>query len=141
MSMELHAFMKEGLPDRDRLQAGLQTLNLPVELDASFDSSADDGFVPCKVGDTDSGIEILKCPTNELLDSYPQLKTRVVGLPQAVTLCWGSGSMECACALAWAAALVSEFEAVVYNPQDDTFLEINTLRAEFKSAVAETSKA
>ena len=64
-----------------RLQAGLQSLNLPVELDATFDSSADDGFVPCKVGDTDSGLEILKCTTNELLDSYPQLETHVVGLP------------------------------------------------------------
>ncbi len=139
--MELHAFMKEGLPDRVRLQAGLQSLKLPVELDDAFDSSADDGFVPCKVGDSDSGIEILKCTTNELLDSYPQLKERVVGLPQAVTLCWGGDSTECACALAWAAALVSKFEAVVYDPQDETFLEKDALLARFKTAIAEASKA
>ena len=49
--------------------------------------------------------------------------------------------MERACAMAWAAALVSEFEAVVYDPQDETFLEIDTLRAEFKSAVAQASQA
>ena len=132
MSLELYAFLKgERLPDRARWQDSISAIGFPLQLDPALDPSSDTGFSPCQLVGQQSGFEIYHGPAQEILASYPHLATVVGDRDYTITFCWGGDLRECGCVLGAAAALVKDFDAVTYYPDDDI------VTTDFQELVAE----
>jgi len=137
MSVELHALMPNNdLPNRDDWQAAIDRLELPVQLYPGLDPSRDTGFSPCRLGERTAGFEIYRDSTEELASSYPSIAGIVQQDSVAISFRWGGDLAECACALAAASALASQFGAVVYYPADDIVYELDELLRETRGCLS-----
>jgi hypothetical protein len=132
LSVELHAFVARGnLPTRQVLQAAIDAMGFPIELDPSLDFSSAEGFQPCMLRGEPSGCEIWIDPATDITRVYPHLVTKVVGLESVVTFRWGGDLLEAACGTAVAAALAVCANAKVYFPDDDAWVEVEELQSDF----------
>ena len=101
MSMELIAVLPgSDPPDQRQWQMALVRLGLPWRFEVSCDPAAAKGFCPMRAGKVVSGVEILN-DTLDALPSHPLLD----GPHRVIAFRWDGDMLECACALAAAAAL------------------------------------
>ena len=135
MSVELHAFLRSaGLPSATEWQASISELAFPLRLDPSIDLRTASGFVPCRVNDEASGVEMSVDSVAELVAAYPEIEAIVRGAHHAVSFRWGGDLKECACAMGAAAGLLGPGGALIYYPADDLWYDLDGLRAEFAAA-------
>ena len=124
MSLEMIIFVRgREIPERGAWQHAIDSLGLPVKLDAETNLAMASGFSPAELNGTGSGFEIHLSSAREVLSSYPQLSESVADRDRAITFSWGGDLAECACVLAATAALVKECGAVAYYPSDDILYE------------------
>ncbi|MGH9783646.1 MAG: hypothetical protein ACRD88_05625, partial [Terriglobia bacterium] len=119
--MELHVFLRrDRVPDRERWQQSIAALGLPLELDPTLDLSQTKGFSTCKLNSEDSGFEVYPDdPLQEIVTAYPSMAPLTTDFDYAVTFRWSGDMKECGCVLVAAAALVKDFQALAYFPDDD----------------------
>lgn len=127
--LELHAFlMRANLPDRDRWQSSIEVFGFPFTLDPNLDLTKDTGFSPSTIEGEMSGFEIYPDEgIEELCSTYPTLVTIVSERDYVLSFRWGTSYLECACVLIAAAALEKDFGAIVYDPQEDRALDIESM--------------
>lgn len=86
-------------------------LNLPWRFEVPSDPAAAQGFCPMRAGKAVSGVEVL----NDTLDALPGHP--LVDSPhRVIAFRWGGDRLECACALAAAAALAEACGAAIHDP-------------------------
>ena len=138
MSLELHVVLEQGnLPDRTRWQEAIDALSVPLVLDPELRVREDSGFVPCKLGARDSGFELYVEDAAPLAAAYPTLADAAGPRDFAVSFRWGGDLAECACSMAAAAALVSEFGGIAYYPDDDMLYTLDGLKKDINECFAE----
>jgi hypothetical protein len=130
----MHAFVRsQTLPSVDDWQAALVGLALPFQLDPALDLATARGYVPCRVYGKDSGAEMFVDSVTDLVAAYPQIESLVRDARLVVSFRWGGDEMECACALAAAAGLITAGDALVYYPPDEMWYDLDGLRADFNA--------
>ncbi len=122
MSNTQYAFlMKNKVPNRDALQASIDSLGFDLKLDPSFTPFTDSGFSPCVLnGAGDVGFEI-----------FHQEARVLEGLEQiaghndfCISMMWHSSMKDCAAAMIVSCALAKDFGAVItYEGETPTPLE------------------
>lgn len=139
MSTEMHVVVGDRVPERSAWQAAIDRLGLPLQLDPGLSLATGPGVSPCKLRGEDSRLELWDAPAAELLASFPTLaKAAPRAVAKALTFRWGDDARECAAALGAAAALLAGFPAIAYCPVHDRLYDLDTLRTEFASALAES---
>ena len=137
MALELHALMPTAaLPRRQDWQAAVDGLQLPFTLDPELDLPSTTGFRPCIVAGENSGFEIYVDSPAGIMSTYPTLRAQVMQASAAITFRWGGDLRECACVMAAAAALVSHWAAIAYDPQDDVICDLEDLKRDFRDCIS-----
>jgi hypothetical protein len=138
MSLELHAFLRSAtLPSVAEWQASITDLAFPLQLDPSLDLATAGGFVPCRVNDEASGVEMWVDSVAELVAAYPEIEAIVGSAHHVVSFRWGGDLKECACAMGAAAGLIGPGGALIYYPADDMWYELDGLRDDFAAAISQ----
>jgi hypothetical protein len=128
--------MSATLPSLAEWQASITNLEFPLHLDPNFDLRTASGYVPCRVNDEASGVEMSLDSVAELVAAYPEIEAVSHSSQRVVSFRWGSDLTECACAMGAAAGLIGLGGALVYYPSDDLWYELDGLRAEFDAAIS-----
>jgi hypothetical protein len=128
LSLEIYAFLsKDRVPDRLRWQQSIVGTGLPLELDPELDVASNRGFSPCVLNGEQSGFEIHLDHSQEI-PLAPDVALAVGDRDRVITFRWGGDLKECACVLGAATALVKDFDAVGYFPNDDIiYVDFKTL--------------
>lgn len=112
---------RQSVPDRELLQAAIDSLGFDCKVDASYVPFESTGFLTCTLNGNGSGFEIFFEPSAEALNEFPELAEAVGSREIGITFRWGGDMAECACVLIVSAALAKSFGAVVHY-QDDNLL-------------------
>lgn len=135
MSLEMNLFLeKQRVPDRGSLQAAIDSLSLPLQLDPEFDAMHDSGFSPSKIKGLTSGFEIFSESASDLLRGRDDLAKAVGNRDWCISFRWGGDMNECACVLAASAGLVKLCDAIAYYPDDNLTYNLKGLIEEFETA-------
>lgn len=138
MSLEQHALIaRENVPSVTAWQAAITQLGFDFQIDPELKPFEDTGFVPCKLGQLDSGFEIYYESVGNVLSSYPQIKEKIEPRDFAISFRYAGDMAECACALIASASLAKSFDAVIYDPQDDLIYSFDDLISEIGLVLAE----
>jgi hypothetical protein len=138
MALELHALLPSSAPPtRQQWQVAIDGLHLPLTLDPDLDLPRTTGFRPCVVAGHKSGFEVDVDSPVDLLAAYPTLLAHAATASTAISFRWGGDLRECACVMAAAAALVSQWGAVTYYPADDLIYDLEALKRDFHDCIAE----
>jgi hypothetical protein len=128
MSLEQTAYIaRASVPERDALQAAIDSLGFDCKLDTSYAPFHSSGCLPCLLNGQESGVEIDFYSTSVLLKSFPHLAGAVGSRDVAITFCWGGNFSECACALIISAALAKYFGAIVHYQENNTLSSADQL--------------
>ncbi len=120
MSLQQTAYIvRASVPQRDTLQAAVDSLGFDCRIDASYAPFSSSGFFPCVLAGRDSGFEIYFESADDVLGSFPHLVDTVGNRDIAITFRWGGDMAECACVLIVSAALAKSFGAIVHYQDDD----------------------
>jgi hypothetical protein len=111
-------------------------LGLPVVLDDTLALPHTTGYRPCRIRGEESGFELFVDTGAALLAHYPGLKGRVTPTAKIISFRWGGDLLEGACAMAAAAALLQQWQAIVYYPEDDVFYDLDRLKRDFADCIA-----
>jgi hypothetical protein len=113
--------MKNKVPNRDALQASIDSLSFDLKLDPSFTPFTDSGFSPCVLnGADDVGFEIFYQEVREL-----EGLEQIAGQNDfCISMMWHSSMKDCATAMIVSCALAKDFGAVItYEGEPPTPLE------------------
>ena len=105
---------RESVPQREALQAAVDSLGFDCKVDSSYSPFNSTGFLPCVLNGKESGFEIYFEPAVKRLEDFPHLSEQVGRRDVAITFRWGGDMAECACVLIVSAALAknSVFEGL-----------------------------
>lgn len=122
MSNTQYAFLMKGkVPNRDALQASIDSLRFDLKLDPSFTPFTDSGFSPCVLnGIGDVGFEVAYQEARELDDLG-----QIAGNNDfCISMTWHGSMKDCATAMIVSCALAKDFGAVItYEGEPSTPLE------------------
>jgi hypothetical protein len=129
MSIDVYVFLKKSnLPSATAWQAAILAAGLPVALHGVFDPSKDNGFVPCRFENADTGFEYSMSSANEICAAYPGLNDLIQSYDTAITFSWGGDIKEFAVAIVAAGVLAHLCSGVMYDPQESTrFSDLESL--------------
>jgi hypothetical protein len=115
MSQTQFAFLKkESVPNRDQLQASIDSLGFDLKLDSEFTPFEDEGFSPCVLrGEDDVGFEIFYEPASNLIEEDEEFEELIGDNDYTISLCWGGSFKDCTCVLMVSIALAKDFGATV----------------------------
>ncbi|CAN5443359.1 hypothetical protein BH11CYA1_BH11CYA1_10590 [soil metagenome] len=134
MSINYSVFVKE-FPCRIDWQKYLDELAIPIKLLKSLEVSTYIGFVPMKLANYNSGVEIY---LDEVTPGYfAEVKSQLAGRAKIVTFSFGSDVDGACCALGAAAALAKFADGLIYN---DGFLSADEILTAFKALLPEAKK-
>ena len=138
MALEQHAFLvRENVPHVTAWQVAVKELGFDLQIDPALKPFENSGFVPCKLGQLDTGFEVYYESADELLGTYPQINEKVAPRNYAISFRWGGDMAECASVLIASAALGKSFDAVIYYPGDDLIYTVDDLIADAEQALEE----
>ena len=142
MSLETHAFLfRKNVPSVKEWQAVIVQLGFDLQIDPELKPFEDSRYVPCLLGQTDSGFEIYYESPDELISIYPNIKERIAPRDYTISFRFGHDMAECACVCIASAALAKSFDAVIYYPDDELFYTIEELISEAEHAMADIYNA
>lgn len=119
MSCELYVLAKPSqLPSLPEWQAALNRSSFPIKLDESVNLVKHSGFLPCTFKDLATGFELAIGHSNELTESYPELKPKTYDLDAVATFSWSGDMTECVSAFCSAAVLTQLSNGILYDPQE-----------------------
>jgi hypothetical protein len=127
--------VRKNVPDRQALQAAVDSTGFDCKLDESYIPFESSGFLPCSINGKKSGFEISFEPASEPLAVFPQLGERVGGRDVAITFRWGGDMAECTCVLIVSLALAKDFGAIVHYQDDDLLYSTEQLVDEAAAAL------
>jgi hypothetical protein len=126
------------MPDVRRWQAGIDAAGFELRLDSSLVVETDTGYLPVKMKGRDSGFEFDLSPVSDVLEAYPELKTKVAGRDRSANFRWGGHLAEMACALVASAILATLTDGLLFDPQEGTLSDsasaVNRTRSELAAA-------
>jgi len=138
MSMELHVFLSNRrLPDVHQWQAAIDSHSFDVKLDRDAKVGTDTGFLPAMLKGRASGFEFDVTPAMDVVEAYPDIAERLVGLDAVGNFRWGGDLDEMACALAAAAALTSLSGGVWFDPESGECLDAAGALKEAQAGIAD----
>lgn len=146
MSMQMWAFLPAGVHlTRHAWQAGIDGLDLALQLDPAVDPASASGFFPMALAGRQAGMELMGVPAEEVLDCFdePEQSALRAGIPQGATaleFTWGGNFLELASACGAAAGLVAAFNAVVFDGESGAWLDQAALLESYKFGLAEGLK-
>jgi len=132
---------RNGVPDRQALQAALKGLRFPLAVDDGYVPFESSGYLPCTLDGEDAGVDIRFSDSATQLAEHPQLQEAVGSRDAAIMLRWGGDPRERTSALMLAAALAHSFDAQVQSQQDDTMLAPEALLIEARQRLSELQEA
>ncbi len=89
MALEQHAFLaRENVPAVMAWQAAITQLGFALQVDPALEPFEASGFVPCKLGQVDTGFEIYYESADELFRMYPHIKDNVSPRNAAISFRW-----------------------------------------------------
>lgn len=136
MSLEQTAFVtRANVPNREELQAAVDSLGFDCKVDASYVPFSSSGFLPCVLAGKESGFEIYFESAADVLALFPHLTESVDVRDVAITFRWGGDMAECACVLIVSAALATSFGAIVHYQDDDMLFSCEQLVSEAHAAL------
>ena len=78
MSLEMHVFLRDdSLPSVGEWQAAITRLSLPLQLDLTLEPESMLGFVPCRINDAESGVEMFVDSVSDVVATYPAIASIV----------------------------------------------------------------
>ncbi|HUF61001.1 MAG TPA: hypothetical protein VMN36_02905 [Verrucomicrobiales bacterium] len=123
------------VPNHSQLQAAIDATGFPLVLDTFYQPFESSGFHPCKLGDADSGFEVLWQPIEEIYDAWPTLRDAIQDRDVCLTFIWHGDMAECASVLIVSAALARGFDAVVFNQDHEILSTADQLMDEANAAI------
>lgn len=131
MSNTQFAFIKRSLvPDREALQASINSLGFDLQLHPEFNPTTDSGFLPFTLnGQEGPGFEVFYADTNEVAGEDEDLQSLAGGRDHCISMVWRGSMKDLACVMIVSCALTKDFDAVVSyegEPPDslDSMLEV-----------------
>jgi len=119
VSTELHVLLAaDRVPDVARWQAAIDAAGFDVKLDTSLVVEKDTGFLPVKIKGRESGFEFDLSAASDVLETYPELETKVIGRDRSANFGWGGDIAEMACALVASAVLATLTDGMLFDPQE-----------------------
>jgi hypothetical protein len=117
MSMELFVILAaSNAPDTDAWNRALAEAQVPARIEAA-DLTRHTGFLPVKVGETQTGLRFLLESYAELATHYPAVASLRVEKPVVYSLGYGGDWDECAAVFYSASVLVAKFGGTAFEPQ------------------------
>ena len=141
MSMELYVFLaKQDMPSREKWQAAITRLKIPLELDPTTNPLTVGGFCPMHLRGDPTGVEIAVGSAVEFsIDDFPNATEEIGGRDAHVSFCWGGSFEEGACAFGAAAGLIESFGAVAFSPEEESWLKNATSAIEIMNQLLSLS--
>ncbi len=125
MAVELLVVLATGkAPDWASWNQALWEARAPASLSRSVDLKHHSGFLPVRVEGRATGFYFLSESAVDVVVQYPQLAAVPLADPVVYSLSYGAHPEECAAAFLAAAALVSRFEGVAFDPQQGILLSL-----------------
>ncbi|TWO69645.1 hypothetical protein FN976_17585 [Caenimonas sedimenti] len=121
MSNTQYVFIERSkIPDRDQLQAAIDSLAFPIQLDPEFTPFDDLGFSPCTLnGRSEVGFEIFYDATKEIVEDDEEFSAIAAGRDYCISLVWRSSHDDLICVMGVSAAYAHAFEAVISYEGDE----------------------
>lgn len=126
---------RDRVPSHSQLQAAIDATGFPLVLDTFYQPFESSGFHPCKLGDSESGFEVLWQPIEEIHEAWPILRDVIQDRDVCLSLIWHGDMAECASVLIVSAALARAFDAVVFYQDDGVLYTADQLMDEARAAI------
>jgi hypothetical protein len=111
-------------PDWSSWNQALWEARVPASLARSVDLRHHNGFLPVRVQGHATGFYFLVESATDLAQQYPALANVPIGKPVVYSLSYGAHPEECAAAFLSASVLISRFDGVVFDPQQNVLLSL-----------------
>ena len=111
------------VPARKALQEAVYQLGFKVTLDESYVPFKTAGYLPCTLDGEDAGFDMRF--QNVATDTLPAPKSSIGTRDTAILFRWAGDPREQLAALAVCTALVKQFGAIVYEPDQDILLSFD----------------
>jgi hypothetical protein len=111
-------------PDWSSWNQALWDARAPASLARSVDLQHHNGFLPARVKGRATGFYFLVESAPDLAVRYPALANLPLARSIAYSLSYGAHPEECAAAFLSASVLVSRFDGVVFDPQQNLLLSL-----------------
>ncbi|MDP1753462.1 MAG: hypothetical protein Q8L22_28765 [Reyranella sp.] len=140
MSVEIHVCWQGDLvADKAELKAALGSLGF--EATVLYDFSEAEAFWPIDLAGLKTGVEIyLDEDLATIREDYPVLTAALEGRDRMATFRFGGNAAEAGTALALAAALTKLSNAIIYDPQGETFMSADEAVKEAQTFFEEAVK-
>ncbi len=145
MSNTQFAFLeKENVPTGEAWQRAIDDLQFSVRLtiDPELAPFEDEGFSPCKWGDTDHdvGFEIYYEPAEDVYEDDEEFKAVAgEGNDYCISMSWGGSMLDCAAVMIASCALAKSFGAVI-SYEGDGPSQIEKLVQDTKETIISAEK-
>ncbi len=127
--------VRKDVPARKELQKAIDSLKFKVTLDDGYAPFKTSGYLPCTFDGEDAGFTI------KFQDAAPDaasanLKSALGGRDVEIALKWSGDVRELIAAMAFSAALVQNFGAIIYDPDGDKVYTSDAFIEKAKEAAA-----
>jgi len=124
---------RKDVPARKELQQAIKGLKFKVTLDDGYSPFKTSGYLPCTLDGEDAGFTIKF--QDVTADAAPApVKAALDGRDVEIALKWTGDIRELIAAMAFSAALVKDFGAIVYDPDGDKVYASDEFLAKAKEA-------
>jgi hypothetical protein len=126
-------------PDWSSWNQALWDARVPASLARSVDLQRHNGFLPVRVQGRATGFYFVVESASDLAMQYPALASVPLTKPIVYSLSYGRPE-ECAAAFLSASVLVSRFEGIVFDPQQNLMLSLEQVNDGAKQCLGLVSK-
>ncbi len=123
---------RTNVPAHKELQQAIKGLKFKVTLDDDYKPFKTSGYLPCTLDGEDAGFTI---KFQDVAEAVPApVKAALDGRDVEIALKWTGDIRELIAAMAFSAALVKDFGAIVYDPDGDKVYASEEFLAKAKEA-------
>jgi hypothetical protein len=141
MANEQYAFIhKQRVPTPDEWQRAIDEAGFDLQIDPGLVVFEHSGFLPCKLGGRDSGIETYYTPTDQLFDDPTTVNDLAGGRDYCISFRWGGRFREAACAMILSYSLARSFGATISYEGEAPNEDLAALRKETEQILDEAKK-
>ena len=129
MSMELLVVLSLlNAPDQEKWQTAIDNLDMPIKIIETVDLQKLNGFLPISIGETNTGLYFNIVESDDITSEFKEKLTKTdISDSVIYSLGYGGHFYESAAVFYSAAALVSTFGGIAYEPQGDIFMGFDEL--------------
>ena len=141
MANEQYAFIsKSKVPTLSQWQKAINDSGFDLKIDETLVIFEHSGFLPCKLAEIDSGVEVYYSPIEKLFDDPSIAEELADGRDYCISFRWGGDFYEGASAMIPSYALAANFDSIVSYEGESSYDTLELLRKEAEGMLAEAKK-